>query len=116
MSCSWYDNFEINNNYIYFYNPNGCDKNIPELKKIESNSNLTINGTVRRKLKFDYPNENSVYGRQVELTKVGLIIIDDIYEPSREGWLDYFVNIDDKSKYKFIWSNGINLLKDYNQN
>lgn len=112
MSCSWYNNFKINNNYIYFYNPKGgCDSNIPELKKIESKSKITINGTIRKNLKFDYPAKNSIYGEQVKLTKVGLIIIGDIYKPNRKDFSDYFLYMEDKSKQKLIWSNGINLLR-----
>jgi len=110
MTCSWYNNFKINNNYIYFYNPNGgCDSNFPILNKIEAKSKKTINGTVRKNLKFDYSDENSIYGKQVELTKVGLIIIDDIYKPNSGS--EYFLNMEDKSKQKVIWSNGINLLR-----
>jgi hypothetical protein len=112
MSCSWYNNFKINNNYIYFYNPKGgCDSNIPELKKIESKSKITINGTFRKNIKFDYPEKNSIYGKQVELTKIGLIIIDDMYKPDQNKFLDYFLYMEDKSKQKLIWSNGINLLE-----
>lgn len=112
MSCSWYNNFKVNNNYIYFYNPKGgCDSNIPELKKIESKSKITINGTFRKNIKFDYPEKNSIYGKQVELTKIGLIIIDDMYKPDQNKFLDYFLYMEDKSKQKLIWSNGINLLR-----
>ncbi|WP_139423281.1 hypothetical protein [Chryseobacterium mulctrae] len=112
MSCSWYNNFKINNNYIYFYNPKGgCDSNIPELKKIESKSKITINGTFRKNIKFDYPEKNSIYGKQVELTKIGLIIIDDMHKPDQNKFLDYFLYMEDKSKQKLIWSNGINLLE-----
>lgn len=89
MSCSWYNNFKINNNYIYFYNPKGgCDSNIPELKKIESKSKITINGTFRKNIKFDYLEKNSIYGKQVELTKIGLIIIDDMYKPDQNKFLE----------------------------
>lgn len=114
MSCSWQRNFEINNNYIYFY-PSGCDSNFPILKEIKPKSKITFNGTVRKKIKFDYPNENSIYDKQVELTKVGLIVIDDVYKPNR-GSFDYFNNMGDKSKQKLIWSNGLNLFRVNNQN
>ncbi|OBW41845.1 hypothetical protein AB670_01796 [Chryseobacterium sp. MOF25P] len=113
MSCSWYNNFKINNNYIYFYNPKGgCDSNIPELKKIESKSKITIHGTVRKSLKFDYPAKNTVYGEQVKLTKVGLIITDDIYKYKYKDFSEYNLFMEDKSKQNLIWSNGINLLTD----
>jgi hypothetical protein len=114
MTCSWQHNFEINNNYINFYH-RGCDSNFPIREKIKSKSKITFNGTVRKNLKFDYPNENSVYGKQIELTKVGLIIIDDFYKPNRE-MVNYSLNMEDKSKYKLIWSNGINLFRENNRN
>ncbi|MBD8081885.1 hypothetical protein [Chryseobacterium caseinilyticum] len=114
MTCSWHDNFRINNNYIYFYHW-GCDSNFPGRKKIAPKSKITLNGTVRKNLKFDYPDENSIYGEQVELTKVGLITIDDINKPNNVT-LDYIPNIEDKSKYKLIWSNGIKLLSENEQN
>ncbi|WP_312076259.1 hypothetical protein [Chryseobacterium sp.] len=113
MSCSWYSNFKINNNYIYFYNPKGgCDSNIPELRKIESNSKITLNGFMRKSLKFDYPVKNTVYGEQVQLTKVGLIVVDDIYKYKYKDFSEYDLFMEDKSKQNLIWSNGINLLKD----
>jgi len=33
MSCSWFENFQINNNYIHMQLP-GCDKNIPQLVQL----------------------------------------------------------------------------------
>lgn len=114
MTCSWHYNFQINNNYIYFYH-RGCDSNFPGREKIAPKSKITLNGTVRKNLKFDYPDENSIYGEQVELTKVGLVTIDDIYKPNNVT-LDYTPNIEDKSKQKVIWSNGIKLLSENEQN
>jgi hypothetical protein len=114
MTCSWYNNFKINNNYISFYSE-GCNSNFPVMEKIELKSKISYNATFRKKIKFDYPNEVSIYGKQVELTKVGLIIIDDIYKPNRKTF-DYFLNMEDKSKQKVIWSNGIKLLKESDQN
>jgi len=113
MTCSWHHNFQINNNYIYFYHW-GCDSNFPGREKITPQSKITLNGTIRKNLKFDYPDENSIYGEQVELTKVGFVTIDDIYKPNNVT-LDYTPNIEDKSKHKVIWSNGIKLLSDKDQ-
>lgn len=111
MSCSWYSNFKINNNYIYFYNPKGgCDSNIPELRKIESNSKITLNGFIRKSLKFDYAAKNTVYGEQVKLTKVGLIVVNDIYKYKYKDFSEYNLFMEDKSKQNLIWSNGINLF------
>ncbi|HCC92825.1 MULTISPECIES: hypothetical protein [unclassified Empedobacter] len=106
MNCSWDQNFEINNNYIQFYNQ-GCDKNSPQLFKIAPNSKITLKGTLRKDLKFQYGDDN--FDNEVKLTKIGLIIIDDIYNPKLKMF-DYDLNIKDKSKHKIIWSNGIDLL------
>ncbi len=113
MTCSWYSNIKINNNYIYFYT-RGCDSNFPGREKITPQSKITLNGTVRKNLKFDYPDENSIYGKEVEFTKVGLVTIDDIYKTNVEV-VDYSLNMEDKSKHKVIWSNGIKLLSEKDQ-
>ena len=42
---------------------------------------------------------------------MGLIIVDDIYEPNTTMF-DYHLRMEDKSKYKIIWSNGINLFRE----
>lgn len=108
MTCSWFDNFEINNDYIYYDFP-GCDANFSILNSIKANETVTFKATLFKDIKFDYPCQYCVYGPQVALTKVGLIIIDDLYQPS-SGILDYTINMEDKSKHKIVWSNGINLL------
>lgn len=110
MNCSWEQNFEINNDYVVFYNK-GCDKNFPALFKIKPNSTITLNGVLRKDLKFDYdPHyEDRNFDNQVLQTKLGLIIIDDIYNPKLK-MVDYNLDIKDKSKHKIIWSNGINLI------
>ncbi len=109
MSCSWEDNFKINNNYINFYTL-GCDKNVPELVKINEGENKIYKITLAKSIKFENPCENCIYGPQVETTKLGLIIIDDIFKPKLNPFLDYNLAMEDESLWKIIWSNSLYLL------
>lgn len=45
---------------------------------------------------------------------MGLLAINDIYKTNHD-MEDYSLNMDDKSKHKIIWSNGIKLLSDNHQ-
>lgn len=110
MTCSWNDFLIVNNKYIRRYYQ-GCDLNSPFLYDIGPNSKLSYNGTYVKQIKFDYPDNVSIYGRQVELTKIGLILIDDIFEP-KVSWFEYGEAKDDLSTHRVIWSNGINFFGD----
>ena len=109
MSCSWMDNFEINNPYI-FWGMWGCHKNIPELVKIVPNENKTYKTTLVKSIKFDYPAAGWNFGSEVETTKLGLILIDDIYNPKLKPFEGYFLAMQDKSCWKIVWSNPLYLL------
>jgi hypothetical protein len=109
MSCSWEDNFEINNNYISLKG-HSCDKNIPHLIEIKKGESKIYKTTLSKSIKFDYPCENCIYGKQVETSKLGLIIIDDIFKPKSEGFGEYSLAMEDKSLWKRIWSNPLYLL------
>ena len=106
MSCSWEDNFLVNNNYINMEG-HDCPKNIPTLVEIKPGESKSYSTTLIKSIKFDYPCKYCVYGRQVETTKIGLIVISDITKPSSN---DYFRNMEDKSKWKIYWSNPLYLL------
>ncbi len=109
MTCSWEDNFQFNNNYIYFYR-DGCDSNFPELRKIDSGESKIYEISIRKSIKFEYPCEYCIYGPQVETTKLGLIIIDDLFEPKLDAFLGYKLAMEDKSLWRIIWSNPLYLL------
>ncbi len=106
MSCSWEDNFFVNNNYIFFAG-HDCDKNIPTIVEIKPGGNKKYNTTLVKSIKFDYPCKNCIYGRQVEETKLGLILISDI---AKQDYIDYTLSMEDRSKWKIIWSNSLSLL------
>ena len=110
MSCSWDDNFLINNNYMYF-RVEGCDKNIPVLIKINQGESKTYKSTLSKSIKFEYPCKNCLYGPQVETTKLGLVLIDDIFQPKLDGLFGYDLAMEDKSLWRIIWSNPLHLLR-----
>ncbi len=106
MSTSWEDNFLINNNYIYFTGRN-IDHNFPTLVEIKSGESKMYNATLVKSIKFDFPCKNCFYGKQVETTKLGLIVIADIY---KHEYADYDLLMDDRSKWNIVWSNALSLL------
>ncbi len=101
MTCSWEDNFIVNNNYIYIRG-HECDSNFPTLVEFKPGESKRYTNTLTKSIKFDYPCQNCIYGPQVETTKLGLIIIDDS--------VGYDRTIEDKSKWKIVWSNPLYLL------
>ncbi|MBS1746926.1 MAG: hypothetical protein JST21_12215 [Bacteroidetes bacterium] len=113
MTCSWTDNFLINNNYVFFTGDD-CDSNYPTELEIKSGQKKVYKTTLIKSIKFDYPPSNTVYSKQVETTKLGLIVINDIFKKSRSQIVDfnkYRTLMNDKSKWKVIWSNPLYLLK-----
>lgn len=106
MYCSWEDNFLVNNNYMSFHGSE-CDKNFPRAVKIKAGDSITNKTTLIKSIKFDYPDKYSIYGKQVETTKVGLIIINDIYT---DKYSEYEIAMEDKSRWSIIWSNPLYLL------
>jgi hypothetical protein len=108
MSCSWEENFLINNNYINFKG-HDCDKNIPTIVEIKPSETKTYNTTLVKSIKFDYSPQYCVYGKQVETTKLGLIIINDLFLKNITSF-DYDLLMEDMSKWTIIWSNPLYLL------
>jgi hypothetical protein len=106
MSCSWEDNFLVNNNYIFIAG-HDCTKNIPTIIEIKPRETKLYNTTLIKSIKFEYPCRNCIYGHQVESTKLGLIVISDI---TKREYIDYTLTMEDKSKWKIIWSNPLSLL------
>lgn len=110
MHCSWFDNFEINNDYMNF-DGWGCDKNNPHVKEIKAGDKLNFKIALNQCIKFDYPSNGTIYGPQVEYTKLGLIVIGDIYQKESINVFDYDLYMNDKSKRIIIWSNPLKLLE-----
>ncbi len=109
MTCSWQDNFRINNNYINF-KVDGCDHNFPELVNISQGESKIYKATLAKSIKFENPCENCIYGPQVKTTKLGLIIVDNIFKPQFNNYPGYDLAMEDESSWKIIWSNPLYLL------
>ncbi|OYU79361.1 MAG: hypothetical protein CFE23_14425 [Flavobacterium sp. BFFFF1] len=101
-TCSWYDNFQINNNYILF-SKFTCDHNYLKKEEIKAGEKLEYSLTLMKSIKFDYPG-NCRFGEQIKTTKLGFIVFDDIFSSNGSS------SMDDKSLWKIIWSNQLNLL------
>lgn len=78
--------------------------------KFKPNESRTYKTTLMKSVKFENPCDNCIYGRQVETTKLGLIIIDDVYKPKLKPFLGYNLAMEDKSVWKIVWSNSLSLL------
>jgi len=114
MTCSWYNNFTVNNGYIFF-NGWGCDSNYPEIVEFKPGESKVYNATLNRSIKFDYPCAGCVYGKQVPTTKLGLVLLQDPYIRGQYEMFDYNVLMDDKSIQKIVWSNPLYLLDKQSQ-
>ncbi len=109
MTCSWERNFRINNNYIFF-KAHGCDKNIPEIIKLSPGESKVYKTTLIKSIKFTNPCTNCIYGPQVETTKLGLILVDDLFNPKLDYFFGYNLAMEDESVWKMVWSNPLYLL------
>jgi hypothetical protein len=100
MTCSWDENFLINNDYIYF-DSWGCDSNCPWIFHINPNDSLIRKATFYQIIETRFP--------YIKSTKFGLIYIDSI---KCRNSSDYDQIMGDKSKQdKIIWSNALYLKK-----
>jgi hypothetical protein len=94
MTCSWQDNFIVNNDYIKF-NFDVCNHNYPRMRHLYPNDSLIYKTSVR---KIDM-----TLGQIIKTTKFGFIYIDSAQCNEKN---DYDIIIRDRSKQdKIIWSN-----------
>lgn len=107
MTCSWADNFIVNNNYIKIVGQE-CDNNFPDLVEFKPGESSVFTATLAKSMKFDYKCEGCTGFPEVETTKLGLIIINDIFR--RKPFVNYFLAMGDKSAWKIVWSNSLYLL------
>ncbi|HET7733783.1 MAG TPA: hypothetical protein VFK73_08080 [Paludibacter sp.] len=98
MTCSWEDNFIINNDYIQI-NSVDCNRNFPIITKLNSNDSITYKTTLIKR--------NGTLGQSVKSTRFGFIFIDSTKCSSDN---QYGEIIRDKSKQdRIIWSNPLYL-------
>lgn len=111
MTCSWLDNFLVNNNYIGI-GGQACDSNFPNNVEIKPDEIKTFFTTISKSLKFDYDKHLGNFP-QVQTTKLGLITISNLYERNLlNGTFGYELAMEDKSCWKIIWSNPLYLLSE----
>jgi hypothetical protein len=100
MTCSWEDDFIINNDQFIFFGRE-CDNNSPWITHLNPNESKELNTTIIKIEGTRYPN--------VMATKFGLIFIDTL---RCRNFFDYNSIIGDKSKFDtIIWSNALYLNK-----
>jgi hypothetical protein len=113
MTCSWTDCFMVNNDYI-FIGGQECLRNFPEIVEFKPGQSKEYKTTLIKSIKFDYPPKYTIYGPQVETTKLGLITINDIFKKNEKeiNMLTFDTLMKDKSKWTITWSNPLYLLSE----
>ena len=98
MTCSWEDNFIVNNDYVDFI-PHECDGNFPRSIYLKSNERKELKSSI---LKYEMTRYQTI-----NTTKFGLIYIDTL---NSKNPLYFDEIMGDKSRHdKIIWSNAIYL-------
>jgi len=97
MTCSWEENFIINNDYIHFL-IGQCDGNYPKRRRLNPKERFDIKASV-------YKIENTLYS-EVKETRFGFIYVDssDCKNPG-----DFRKIVGDKYRQKVFWSNALDL-------
>jgi hypothetical protein len=108
MSCSWQDNFIVNNNYMNIIGE-GCDNNFPIRVKFKPGESKVYKTTLSKSLKLDYPCNGCAPFPPVETTRLGLIVLNDPFGRKAET-VDYLWGMEDKSTWTMVWSNPLYLL------
>jgi hypothetical protein len=107
MTCSWSDNFIVNNNYMRLLGEE-CDNNFPHTVEFKPGEFKVFPVTLVKSMEFDYHCDGCTGFPQVETTKLGLILINNLF--GRKPFENYFLAMEDKSKWKIVWSNPLYLL------
>jgi hypothetical protein len=107
MTCSWSDNFLVNNNYMRLEGQD-CDHNFPGSVEFKAGETKKYIATLWKSLEVEYPQEGA--WPKVPTTKLGLITLGNLYEQKLDYDGGYFLAMEDKSCWKIIWSNPLYLL------
>jgi hypothetical protein len=108
MTCSWEDNFIVNNNYMYIQGQN-CDSNYPDHVEFKPGESKVYRTTLIKSMGVNYHCKGCTGFARIETTKLGLIIYDDVFGRKRP-FVNYFLAMQDKSAWKIVWSNPLYLL------
>ena len=111
MTCSWTDYFIVDNDYIFIAGQD-CEHNFPSIVEFKPGESKEYKTTLIKDIKFDYPPKYTVYGPQVETTKLGLITINNIFSNDEKeiNMLTFDTFMRDKSRWTITWSNPLYLL------
>jgi hypothetical protein len=85
-----------------------CDNNFPHIVEFKAGESKSFKTTLAKSMKLNYKCDGCTGFPQVETTKLGLIIVDDIFR--RKPFNNYFLAMEDKSVWKIVWSNSLYLL------
>lgn len=108
MSCSWSDNFIVNNNYMYLQGEE-CDSNFPIGVQFKPGESKIYTTRLIQSIKLNYPCKGCAPFPPVETTRLGLIILNDVFGRKPER-VNYFSGMEDKSTWTMVWSNALYLL------
>jgi hypothetical protein len=109
MSCSWDDDFEVNNDYMHIRGWS-CDSNSPLPFAFKGGETKPFNCTLVKSIKFDYPCEHCVYGYQVLTTRLGLVVTRVNHTAKLHIFTKNGFEPTDKSEWRIIWSNPLYLF------
>ncbi len=107
MTCSYTDNFLVNNKYMYIKGQN-CDHNVAEGVEFKPGESKVYAVTLGKSIELDYTCKGCAPFPPVETTKLGLIIIGDVFR--RKPFVNYYLGMEDKSEWNIVWSNPLYLL------
>lgn len=108
MSCSWQDNFIVNNDYISIPGED-CDNNYAIGVEFQPGESKVYRTTLIKSIKLDYPCKGCAPPPPVETTRLGLIILNDPLRRKAET-VNYYLGMEDKSTWTMVWSNPLYLL------
>ncbi len=108
VTCSWQDNFIVNNSYIYI-DGEDCDSNFPTDVEFKPGEGKVYKTTLIKSIKLDYPCKGCAPFPPVETTRLGLIILNDPFGRKAKT-VNYFLGMEDKSTWTMVWSNPLFLL------
>lgn len=115
MTCSWEENLLFSNDFVRITG-RACDSNFPTIIGLTPGETKVYNTTLALRRKCNYTYIRLLYGKQIETTKLGIIVTNNIYdwrkdpyfEKQKYVWYHDYVR-DERNWRNVIWSNPINL-------
>lgn len=108
MTCSWDENIIINTPYIKYVFED-CNSNYPHVVVIKAHEQYTMTATLEKSKYIDECETCPEYSKSVTL-RLGLIYI-PYSNNDKPLFREYFQIMEDKSLWKTIWSNPLDIDK-----